>query len=196
MAHSVVFSFTSPKTHPPAQPQWKWRLSVENMIRFCLYFFVTGFFSCHLDKHQRDFSMREVALPTLGGDGWVPAGWICRCNWWTKIRNKLSSGFEGLKWFLPTPQPSCSNLPANTTPTAEVSETLWRAVTALLFEYLILSTGKKGSHLWSHLLLDSVAFFAWVHIFKEFKYPINAQLVEACGNLELIPWEEVFHGKF
>lgn len=39
--------------------------------------------------------------------------------------------------------------------------------------------------------------FAWLHIFREFKYLINALLVEACGNFKLdISWEEVFHGKF
>lgn len=40
-------------------------------------------------------------------------------------------------------------------------------------------------------------FFDWIQLFKEFKYLINALLVEACGNLKLdISWEEAFHGKF
>lgn len=57
--------------------------------------------------------------------------------------------------------------------------------------------GEKDLHSSSHFLLDSVAFFAWIHIFKEFKYLMNTLLVEACGSLKLhISQEEAFHGKF
>lgn len=195
-----VFSFTSPKTQPTLCSQL---CHVKVEVKYGKSDQILPLLLCDrillspwqvLGKHHRDFSMREVTFTlhlTLGEDYWVPGGWIFRCNLWNKRRNQpqLSLSFEGLKCLF-------QHWSTDTTPTAEVSETLWRTVTAL-FEYPILSTGKRDLHLWPHLLLDSMAFFAWIHIFKELKYLINTLLVEARENLKLdISWGEMFHGKF
>ena len=160
-----------------------------------------------LCKHHGDFSMRQMTLtlhPTIEVDEWVPEGQIFRCNLCIKIRHQHqlrntlthSLSFEGLKCLLSTPQSACSDMSTNTTPAAELSEKLWRAVTAL-FEYPILSTGGEPLHFWSHLLLDSMASLSLGQIFKEFTYLVNAPPKEACGNLNLvISLEQVFHGKF
>lgn len=84
----------------------------------------------------------------------------------------------------------------NIIPVAELSEKLWRAVTAL-FEYPVLSTGGEHLRFWSHLLLDSMASLSLGQIFKAFRYLINAPRKEACGNINsVMSLEEVFHMKF
>lgn len=125
---------------------------------------------------QRE-QMTLALHPTLGVDEWVPEGQIFRCNLCIKIRHqhqlrntlRHSLSFEGLKCLLSTPQSACSDMSTNIIPVAELSEKLWRAVTAL-FEYPVLSTGGEHLRFRSHLLLDSKASLSLGQIFKAFRY--------------------------
>lgn len=89
----MEFSFKSSKTHPPVQPALPCQ---SGEVKYGKHDQVLPLLLCdkillspwpELGKHQRDFSMTEVALTlhsALGED----RGWIFRCNLWTKIRNQ------------------------------------------------------------------------------------------------------------
>lgn len=154
MAHSRGFSFTSPKTHLPVQPRGSevWKI----WSGFALNFLWQDSFLVTLTS-------------TRGTSAWERWHFLHL----EKMGEALEGGFAGA---IDEPKRVSSVLKDWST-FFQHNFNCSGGQSLLSLDISSLAQGKKDSHLWSHFLLDSMIIFAWIHIFKVFKYLINAQLM-------------------